>query len=63
MTLPRLFAVIASAVLLVGAELHAHPIIFNSTIACSSSQPSGGAAFDAANIGGSGTNANGSPNN
>lgn len=52
--------------------LHAHPINFNSTISYSSSQPSGGsasitnwtgAAFDAANIGGSGVNADGGANN
>jgi len=50
----------------------AHPIWFNSTITYSSSQPGGGAAnisnwtgaaFDAANVGGSGMNADGSPNN
>jgi len=53
-------------------RLDAHPIWFNSTIAYLSSPPSGaaasisnwtGAAFDAANIGGSGTNSDGSPNN
>jgi fibronectin type 3 domain-containing protein len=53
-------------------SLLAHPITFNSTITYSTTQPGGasgsvsswtGAAFDAANIGGSGTNADGSPNN
>ena len=63
-----------AALTLVGiaTSLHAHPISFNSTIGYSASQPSGGAAsisnwtgaaFDAANIGGSGVNADGSPNN
>ena len=50
----------------------AHPVNFNSTIDYASSQPSGGAAsianwtgaaFDAANLGGSGVNADGSPDN
>ena len=52
--------------------LHAHPITFNSTITYSAAQPPGGAAsltnwtgaaFDAANIGGSGVNADGGANN
>jgi fibronectin type 3 domain-containing protein len=50
----------------------AHPVSFNSTISYGASQPSGGAAsvsnwtgaaFDAANIGGSGVNADGGANN
>ena len=50
----------------------AHPLTFNSTITYSAVQPSGaadslaqwsGAAFDAANIGGSGVNADGGANN
>ena len=50
----------------------AHPLTFNSTITYSAGQPSGaadsvaqwsGAAFDAANIGGSGVNADGGANN
>ena len=51
---------------------HAHPLTFNSTISYDSSQPSGavasvsnwtGAVFDAANIGGSGVNADGGADN
>jgi fibronectin type 3 domain-containing protein len=54
------------------ALLQAHPITFNSTIGYSSTQPTGasgsvsnwtGAAFDAANIGGSGVNADGGSDN
>jgi len=65
----RAFAV---ACLLGMAGLDAHPLTFNSTITYGSSQPSGaaasisqwtGAAFDAANIGGSGVNADGGANN
>ena len=56
----------------IAASLHAHPISFNSTIGYSASQPSGGAAsisnwtgaaFDAANLGGSGVNADGGSDN
>ncbi|HPY78065.1 MAG TPA: hypothetical protein PLQ45_09500, partial [Anaerohalosphaeraceae bacterium] len=54
------------------ACVKAHPIWFNSSMTYSSSRPTGnsdsvanwtGAAFDAANIGGSGVNANGGANN
>jgi fibronectin type 3 domain-containing protein len=53
-------------------EAGAHPITFNSTISYAATQPSGGAAsisnwsgaaFDAANIGGSGVNADGGADN
>ena len=60
------------SLLLAAASMQAHPLTSNATMSYSSSLPSGGAtsisnwsgaAFDAANIGGSGTNADGSPNN
>src|SRR5687767_328828 len=55
-----------------GMKVGAHPLSFSSTVSYSSSQPSAsaasisnwtGAAFDAANIGGSGVNADGGTNN
>jgi len=55
-----------------GVKVGAHPLSFSSTVSYSSSQPSAsaasisnwtGAAFDAANIGGSGVNADGGANN
>lgn len=58
--------------LAIPAGVHAAPINFNSTISYSTSMPGGGsasinnttgAAFDAANIGGSGVNADGGANN
>jgi fibronectin type 3 domain-containing protein len=64
--------ILSGLALLATLPLHAHPITFNSTISYSPSQPSGGsdsvaqwsgAAFDAANIGGSGVNADGGANN
>ena len=67
----RFLCSVIVGLLLSGAAL-AHPITFNSTITYSASQPSGaadsiaqwsGAAFDAANIGGSGVNADGGANN
>ena len=67
----RLFASLVLGVLY-PADLVAHQITFNSSMTYSNAQPSGGAAsvanwtgalFDADNIGGSGVNANGSPNN
>ncbi|MEO5913773.1 MAG: LamG-like jellyroll fold domain-containing protein [Luteolibacter sp.] len=63
---------LASTWLILASVVQAHPVSFNSTIGYSSSQPSGaaasisnwtGAAFDAANIGGSGVNADGGANN
>lgn len=59
-------------ILSVATVLVAHPISFNSSMTYSAAQPSGsadsianwtGAAFDAANIGGSGVNANGGSDN
>ena len=58
--------------LLAALPLHAHPINFNTTMSYSTTQPSGGtdsvanwtgADFDAANVGGSGVNADGGVNN
>jgi hypothetical protein len=63
---------ISGLALLATQPLHAHPMSFNSTMSYSSSQPSGGtdsianwtgAAFDAANVGGSGVNADGGADN
>jgi fibronectin type 3 domain-containing protein len=63
---------ILSGLALLALPLHAHPLTFNSTITYSDVQPSGaadsvaqwsGAAFDAANIGGSGVNADGGADN
>ncbi|MEQ1859280.1 MAG: LamG-like jellyroll fold domain-containing protein [Chthoniobacteraceae bacterium] len=60
------------ALLALAAGLRAHPLTFNSTITYSSTEPAGGAAsvanwtgaaFDAANIGGSGVNADGGADN
>ncbi|MGC3990387.1 MAG: hypothetical protein QM796_12040 [Chthoniobacteraceae bacterium] len=68
---PRIASMVV-ALLCATTSSWAHPITFNSTITYSSSQPSGaaasisnwtGAAFDAANIGGSGVNADGGANN
>lgn len=70
--LPLKFAGLIGALLCAVVPLWAHPIAFNSTITYSSTQPTGatasisnwtGAAFDAANIGGSGVNADGGANN
>ena len=72
--MPSLRAWITTALgLLAGAaQLPGHPLSFNSTITYSASQPVGaaesvanwtGAAFDAANIGGSGVNGDGGANN
>ncbi len=60
------------ALALSAVGLHAHPLSFNSTITYAATQPADGAAsisnwtgaaFDAANIGGSGVNADGGVNN
>jgi hypothetical protein len=68
--IPLLCAVIGG--LLFPDAALAHPLTFNSKITYSAAQPSGpagsvaqwsGAAFDAANIGGSGVNADGGANN
>jgi hypothetical protein len=66
----RIFTVLVP--LAIAAGVSAHPLTFNSTITYSAVQPSGatdsvaqwsGAAFDAANIGGSGVNADGGADN
>ncbi|MEO7100193.1 MAG: alginate lyase family protein, partial [Luteolibacter sp.] len=68
----RLLATISAATLLIAGRSTAHPLSFSSTVSYSPSQPSGGAAsisnwtgatFDAANIGGSGVNADGGSDN
>src|SRR4051812_30648198 len=68
----RILAVLAMVVWFVASVAQAHQLTFNSTITYSAVQPSGaadsvaqwsGAAFDAANIGGSGVNADGGANN
>lgn len=68
----RFWPTLAVVLLLSLENLFAHQITFNSAMTYSDTQPSGGAAsvanwsgaaFDAANIGGSGVNANGAPNN
>ncbi|MBB5353461.1 fibronectin type 3 domain-containing protein [Haloferula luteola] len=62
----------AAAVFALVTPLAAHPLNFNSTVTYGSAAPSGapasisnwtGAAYDAANIGGSGVNSNGGANN
>jgi fibronectin type 3 domain-containing protein len=64
--------ILSGLALLTSLPLHAHPISLNSSITYSVTQPSGasgsvaqwsGAAFDAANIGGSGVNADGGADN
>lgn len=63
---------VLAAMTLCASSLQAHPISFNSEMTYSSTQPTGspdsaanwtGAAFDAANIGGSGVNADGGDDN
>ncbi len=69
---PIQFLCAAIGGLLLSDAALAHPVTFDSTITYSAAQPSGaadsvtqwsGAAFDAANIGGSGVNADGGANN
>ena len=64
--------IVLTAVCLSVSFLQAHPVTFNSTMTYCSTQPAGtpdsvanwtGAAFDAANIGGSGVNADGDDHN
>jgi hypothetical protein len=71
-TLIKRAALLAVVMMLTVGVLFAHPVSFNSTVTYSSTQPAGGAdsianwtgaAFDAANIGGSGVNADGGANN
>ena len=68
----RCAALLAGLFVAAAASLPAHQVNFNSTITYAATQPSGGtdsvanwtgAAFDAANIGGSGVNADGGANN
>ena len=70
--LVRLPRALALGIGCAAASLSAHPVNFSSTITYSATQPAGGAdsiaqwsgaAFDAANIGGSGVNADGGANN